>query len=200
MLVDKRWIHSQRQLCSCRVVKYIWMDCCDCAMWTVDASSLSIIVCFCFADRPNRICAAVAASSIGYAPLWPPRTQAMAHTLGYIIARHDQRDWVHVFFMNLHTIKMMFEECIEWEKIIYHDTVSAKIDFKKNTQICATICAITMISYWYVPGMFFDDKRVIGDPQSNTNDNAFATQLLAILQQFEAQRNTATPFVTLHIA
>ena len=78
--------------------------------------------------------------------------------------------------------------------------MSAKIDFKKNTQICVTICAITMISYWYVPGMFFGDKRVIGDPQSNTNDNAFATQLLAILQQFEAQRNTATPFVTLHIA
>ena len=71
--------------------------------------------------------------------------------------------------------------------------MSAKIDFKKNTQICATICAITMISYWYVPGMFFDDKRVIGDPQSNTNDNAFATQLLAIKQQRAVHPSRGSP-------
>ena len=55
----------------------------------------------------------------------------------------------------------------------YHDTLSTKMDLKNNPKICATICATSVTAYWWVPGRFFGDKRVIGLPKSNKNDNAF---------------------------
>ena len=84
------------------------------------------------------------------------------------------------------------------KNLIYHDTLSTKSDLQNNPKICATICATSVTAYWWVPGRFFGDKRVIGLPKSNKNDHAFATnvtrntvchfpKILAIKQQFEAQ-------------
>ena len=73
-----------------------------------------------------------------------------------------------------------------------------QILLKRTPKICATICATSVTAYWWVPGMFIGDKRVIGLPKSNTNDHAFAPNVtrntvchlpivFAIKQQFEAQ-------------
>ena len=80
------------------------------------------------------------------------------------------------------------------KNFIYHDTLSTKSDLQNNLQTCAT----SVTAYWWVPGMFIGDKRVIGLPKSNTNDHAFAPNVtrntvchlpivFAIKQQFEAQ-------------
>ena len=45
------------------------------------------------------------------------------------------------------------------------------MDLKSNLKICAAICATSVTTYWWVPGMFFGDKEVIGLPKSNKNDN-----------------------------
>ena len=64
------------------------------------------------------------------------------------------------------------------KNLIYHDTLSTKSDFQNNPKICATICATSVTAYWWVPGMFFGDKRVIGLPKSNTNDHAFDSHVI----------------------
>ena len=53
------------------------------------------------------------------------------------------------------------------KNLIYHDTLSTKSDLQNNPKICATICATSLTAYWWVPGMFFGDKRVIGLQKSN---------------------------------
>ena len=84
------------------------------------------------------------------------------------------------------------------KNLIYHDTLSTKSDLQNNSKICATICATSLTAYWWVPGMFLGDKRMIGLLKSNTNDHTFAPNvtrntvchlsiLFAIKQQFEAQ-------------
>ena len=53
------------------------------------------------------------------------------------------------------------------KNLIYHDTLSTKSDLQNNPKICATICATSVTAYWWIPGMFFGDKRVIGLQKSN---------------------------------
>ena len=53
------------------------------------------------------------------------------------------------------------------KNLIYHDTLSTKSDLQNNPKICATICATSLTAYWWVPDMFFGDKRVIGLQKSN---------------------------------
>ena len=52
------------------------------------------------------------------------------------------------------------------KNLIYHDTLSTK-SLQNNPKICATICATSLTAYWWVPGMFFGDKRVTDLPKPN---------------------------------
>ena len=45
--------------------------------------------------------------------------------------------------------------------------MSTKSDLENNPKICATNRGISVTAYWWVQGMFFGDKRVIGLQKSN---------------------------------